>query len=312
MPGNHSASRAALSAACRLIGGRIPLWTQGAGGNLSVKDGDRLFIKASGFRLDQVTDSSGVTCVDLPGLLSRLSRIGSDAAAEQAYADALKESKLPGADGRPSMETGFHAFLKGKWVAHFHSLPAVLMADDPGVEEWLSAKTKLRVKGFGAIRPGWELSKALESWGDTDVILLGCHGVILQSDSALSASSGVLREWAALEAGYCTHHKFKRLASLCLGEAVEAHGPVPPAPRRCYFPDAAVFLERLARIWEPAGNGLYRIAASAWKSDRDVAEIGLASLLLYEARSALKELPADIASTVAGLPTEAFRRSAVT
>ena len=52
-------------ALCNLIGKRIPVWNQGAGGNISLKENGELWIKASGSRLHEVTTSSGVARVDL-------------------------------------------------------------------------------------------------------------------------------------------------------------------------------------------------------------------------------------------------------
>ncbi|MGQ0503682.1 MAG: class II aldolase/adducin family protein, partial [Myxococcaceae bacterium] len=116
-----------LAQACHAVGQRIPYWTQGAGGNLSVKDGDALFIKASGLRLDSVSPERGVAEVSLAEARERLGALSvEDPRAEEAYAAALAP-RVAGAP-RASMETGMHVWLPERWVSHFHSLPALLMA----------------------------------------------------------------------------------------------------------------------------------------------------------------------------------------
>ena len=119
-----------LVAVSRRIGAGVPYWTQGAGGNLSWKDrtADRLWIKASGIRLDRVGegDGMGLACVLLSALRDRVANARGDAAdAEVTYARWLTELAE---SGRPSMESGFHAVLNKEYVAHFHSLVAVLVA----------------------------------------------------------------------------------------------------------------------------------------------------------------------------------------
>ena len=117
-------SMQSLASACHEIGEKKPNWTQGRGANISQKKGDILAIKASGMRLDEITPTHGIATLSLSRFLSDLETSDS----ETKYADAIRMSTL--GDLRPSMESGFHALLPKTWVAHFHSLAAILMAHE--------------------------------------------------------------------------------------------------------------------------------------------------------------------------------------
>ncbi len=105
--------------------GRDLLLAQGAGGNTSVKanEGSRLLIKASGFRLDDISQTTGYLDLDLgalrqifeePALSSLPPHIAQDRTVQRVQA----LNSTPGAP-RPSMETGFHLLLE-RVVLHTH------------------------------------------------------------------------------------------------------------------------------------------------------------------------------------------------
>ncbi|MCL2084901.1 MAG: class II aldolase/adducin family protein, partial [Oscillospiraceae bacterium] len=82
-------------------------YVQGGGGNTSVKLGDGLMaIKASGYRLRQVTETDGFAVVETETLR--------DVTEERGYRPL-----------RPSVETGVHALL-GAFVLHTHPVYANL------------------------------------------------------------------------------------------------------------------------------------------------------------------------------------------
>ena len=139
---------AELIAISQRIGVRVPHWIQGAGGNLSVKDGGELYIKASGVRLDETRREQDLVEVSIARVSAAIGAIESDdAVGELAYARALEPTPGKGfSTGKPSMETGMHLFLPGKWVFHFHSLAALLMAHE--------AKTNTAKFGPWAVREG--------------------------------------------------------------------------------------------------------------------------------------------------------------
>ena len=102
-----------LSQICQRVGKCVPLWTQGAGGNISIKEQTSLWIKATGHRLDSVTPTSGIAQVNFRKMAKVLEEAPwSEELAEQNYADLIQETTEHGFGlGRASMETGFHARL---------------------------------------------------------------------------------------------------------------------------------------------------------------------------------------------------------
>jgi ribulose-5-phosphate 4-epimerase/fuculose-1-phosphate aldolase len=102
-------------------------WVQAAGGNGSVKDvgSDRLWIKASGFRMEEVGPggTEGQVALRLSQarqMVDERRYLGLPAGAMQDRArQDLAQAALPGQTLRPSLETGFHA-LGGRVVLHTH------------------------------------------------------------------------------------------------------------------------------------------------------------------------------------------------
>ena len=116
----------------KAIGDRAD-YVQGGGGNTSVKTSDgRMAIKASGFRLSDITPENAYALIDYqaladfyqntdPAALDDVEKAGSDKAKELT----LSIPELPSL--RPSVEAGFHSIL-GKFVVHSHSVYCNLAA----------------------------------------------------------------------------------------------------------------------------------------------------------------------------------------
>lgn len=104
---------------------RYPELVQGGGGNTSVKSADQktLYIKASGFRLSDVTESSGFLSMNL----SRVREIATDRSykalshveQQERSLIELQEAVLIDSSLRPSLETEFHSLLD-RCVVHTH------------------------------------------------------------------------------------------------------------------------------------------------------------------------------------------------
>ncbi len=298
----------ALSRVCREAGSRPPLWTQGAGGNVSVKQGDRLFIKASGLRLDEVASDRGVAKLALRPFLAKLADVG----AENDYAESLKAA-AESPDARPSMETGFHALMPRRWVTHIHSLPGILMGEEyrrapEQILSWLASNTAQSAAFLPPLRPGLELSLAVRAHRDTQIVFLQSHGVILQD-----SETPRLAEWSDLEIRYCRDRGHDLLLRLCesektLEEAKAMGAKLGPIPLRIYLPDTAVFIDRMRKVTVPAGGDTLTLHPDAWRTDRNAAELFLATQLLHHASPPPVEVPVEISATLADLPTEKFRR----
>lgn len=101
------------------------LLVQGGGGNASIKSsgGTRMWIKASGFRLREVSRGSGYVEADLPALIALMRHPGLAAGprslAHEEFVRRIQVTTRGAAGLRPSLEIGFHAVL-GRVVLHTH------------------------------------------------------------------------------------------------------------------------------------------------------------------------------------------------
>lgn len=149
---------------------------QGAGGNVSWKEGNTLYVKASGTWLADAERRDIFVPVDLQDLRAHFSRGEFDAAPL-----VIGESEL-----RPSIETSLHAVMPQKVVVHTHPIDALayLVRIDcdqlfqevlAGVLDWALVEYR---------KPGAELGAAvyrtISQAGDNppEVIFLANHGVI--------------------------------------------------------------------------------------------------------------------------------------
>ncbi len=180
-------------------GGRAD-YTQGGGGNTSVKNEHNgiMLIKASGYRLKDITENTAFVAVDQKKIKDYYNSV--DLSVKKDYekesAELSKNSviSMKGiATLRPSVEVGFHAILK-KYVIHTHSVYAnVLTCAKEG--EALAEKL-FKDKDFGFvflpyINPGFELTlamkKAIEGYMQIngrypEVIFMKNHGLVVNGD----------------------------------------------------------------------------------------------------------------------------------
>ena len=319
-------------ALCQKVGAQTPNWVQGGGGNVSWKDtldsgAPVLFIKASGWRLDGVSEQGGLAAVYLEEFGKRMAGIPeSGDHRETQYAQAISGSSLAG-DGagsvglkpgimlsRPSMETGFHALLPRRFVLHFHALSSLLLFEDHThnaamIDEALAREGFEHVRWIPATMPGLELSRAVGAHPNTQAFILQNHGVILHGDDTM-----ILDRWRRFESTWLGAHRLSDL-SADNGTALMAEKALQtPTPLRFYFPDTAVFYDKLHRCLKvcnskesPDGIPRY-VLAREHRSNLDMAELWAATVALFAARPKLAQLPSSILENVAGLPTEQFRR----
>ena len=175
-------------------------YTQGGGGNTSVKNEEKglMLIKASGYRLVDIDDTTAFVAVDKNKIYNYYTSV--DRSVEKDYekesAEVSKSSIVP-LEGiatlRPSVEVGFHAILK-KYVIHTHSVYANLLTCSQEGEA-LAAKL-FADKDFGFIflpyiNPGFELTLAMKDKIDEyvkntgkypEVIFMKNHGLVVTGD----------------------------------------------------------------------------------------------------------------------------------
>jgi rhamnose utilization protein RhaD (predicted bifunctional aldolase and dehydrogenase) len=173
------------------------LLTQGAGGNTSVKSDDEkyMWIKASGFRLSEVSSEIGFVQTDLPNLLSIIrdyefndeqSALMHEQSVTRIQATTIKSNGL-----RPSLETVFHAVLP-RVVIHTHPVYTNAFACMEDGEAALNDVLGKPVAWTRYIAPGCELglevARAYASFQQLHgvppaQILLSNHGLITAANS---------------------------------------------------------------------------------------------------------------------------------
>ena len=154
---------------------------QGAGGNVSWKENDVLWVKASGTCLSDAAIKDIFVSVKLVHLQKEMSR-GNFA----VHPELDSESKL-----RPSIETLLHALMPQTIVVHLHAIEILAHL----VKKSFLNKFDALLGGYAAInwlnvgyyKPGAELAKAvhqsLENNQDANVIFLQNHGVVIGGET---------------------------------------------------------------------------------------------------------------------------------
>ncbi|BCS35638.1 aldolase [Luteitalea sp. TBR-22] len=178
--------------------GADPLLVQAAGGNTSQKDGDVLWIKASGTWLRDAASRDVFVPVDLPALRDALRQRDPAADACQPFVRAdLNTSGL-----RPSIETSVHALMPQRVVVHVHCVNTIAWAIRADAEAALAT----RLDGFDwafvpYARPGLPLADAIAPRlrPGVDVLVLGNHGLVVAADSVGAAEALLERVVGTLE-----------------------------------------------------------------------------------------------------------------
>lgn len=179
-------------------------YTQGGGGNTSVKlDGEIMAVKASGYKLSEISFDNGYVTLNYPKIRQYIDNadLSVDKDWETDSSAAIKDSVslLEGMkDLRPSVEAGFHAVLK-KYVIHIHSVyAAIIVCNDDG-EKIMSEILKDKDYGFlfvPYINPGFSLSVTIAekvkeynliNGKQPEVIFMRNHGLVVHSDNCKRA-----------------------------------------------------------------------------------------------------------------------------
>lgn len=222
--------------------GSDPALAQGGGGNTSLKTADRMWIKASGLCLADVTAQKGFVAVKDAALRDEIA----DAQTEEDYIALLEKHQI-GQRGRPSIETGFHAFL-GAAVLHSHSVWANLLCC---AEE---GPTRLRAICPSALwvsyaSPGLPLVKTLravlpEEKKETLVLFLENHGLIVSAPTLEEA----WQRHQAIDA------QIRDAFSLPDNAFETFFGHADADVAHLLFPDQVVYLSQTALAQTPAGR----------------------------------------------------------
>lgn len=176
-------------------------YVQGGGGNTSYKlSGDMMAVKASGFRLDQITTEAGYVVLDYRQIREYYNNtvFMPNVDYENESSAKVKESVIPFAETeklRPSVEAGFHSLLD-RTVIHSHSVYANIICCS---YEGRELAKKIFGNGYNAIyipytNPGFALTLAIKNEIDKyveknnikpNVIFMENHGLIVTANDHL-------------------------------------------------------------------------------------------------------------------------------
>ena len=196
LPKNDPEFAALLAVSARI--GADPTKTQAAGGNTSLKRNGLLWIKASGTWLAHALEKPIFVPVQIAPLL---------AAVAANHADAEKaEVFIPAQAGalalRPSIETTVHALMSQAVVLHVHCVETIAWAVQADAQVALAERLHgLNWAYVPYARPGLPLAKAIQAVcrADTDVLILGNHGLVVAADTVAEAHNRLEKVVARLQ-----------------------------------------------------------------------------------------------------------------
>jgi len=163
-----------VKAFCAQIGAD-PLLVQGAGGNVSWKDGGTLWIKASGTWLVEAESKEIFVPLDHTFLQTALTK--------QNF--SVKPEVTSNSELRPSIETLLHALMPHRVVVHLHAVEILAHLVQVNARQKIKKLVDDSVKWIyvNYFKPGADLARAvseqLTTRTDADVVFLGNHGVLI-------------------------------------------------------------------------------------------------------------------------------------
>lgn len=157
------------------------LLVQGAGGNISWKENESLWIKASGKWIADVTSKISETFVQL--------NFDNKIAERYRQHENTKLKPVSKTQLRPSIETEFHALIPKKVICHLHEVRSIsiLIQRNYGIILNQIIPRELKIEVIEYAKPGHNLSekikKSLKISDDIQIYFLQNHGIILAADS---------------------------------------------------------------------------------------------------------------------------------
>jgi len=174
----NTSPRNAIKDFCKLYF-KNKLVIQGSGGNISWKERDILWVKASGTSIKDIEKEDIFVPVDLKKLILNINN--------NDYQHKPESQKKDGS--RPSIETIMHAVMPHQFVAHFHDVD-VLSTLISNVDLY-SIKNKigsyLNYQFLDYVEPGPELANKIHTRllekPDTEFFFLQNHGILFGANS---------------------------------------------------------------------------------------------------------------------------------
>jgi uridine kinase/ribulose-5-phosphate 4-epimerase/fuculose-1-phosphate aldolase len=229
------------------IGNDVEL-CQNGGGNISVKVSDRyMLIKSSGFDLKDVFRLNGYSVIDYELLSSFKDKINDERVLSFLMVESLAREKYK----RPSMETGLHVLLPGKYVIHAHAIYVTLLLCLDNSRELVSKLYSNYAHEYVEyVSPGYGLYDRLRLQTNADVYFLENHGLIVASNDADRAHA-VVRELNEIAKEY--------ISSKCDFEQFSTAFADRSTERGVVFPDAAIFADDPSKAETIAASNYIKI-----------------------------------------------------
>ncbi|NEU98124.1 class II aldolase/adducin family protein [Bradyrhizobium uaiense] len=214
-----------LNELCRMSArvGRNILLVQGAGGNSSVKDGDVLWVKASGTWLADAEDKE----IFVPVALSAARAALTQGDERVPFAPNAKTTL------RASIETSLHALMPHRIVLHVHSVNTIAWAVRTDArDEFARRLDGLAWRYLDYHHPGLPLARAVSeaiAHDAVDVLILGNHGLVVGAATCDAAEALVadVEQRLALEQRGAPTADSDVLQTICAG----THYRLPRDPR---------------------------------------------------------------------------------
>lgn len=184
----------------KAVGSQVDM-VQGGGGNTSVKLDDRLMaVKASGFKLTQITENQGYVVVNYENIKNYYNQVdlSTDTDYEKDSVEFVKRNivEIEGVKTlRPSVEAGFHSILK-KFVIHTHPVYANIVCcaqNGKALAERIFEGSEFGFIWVPYINPGFcltlkikeEMEAAVARTGKLPaVVFMENHGLIVTADTS--------------------------------------------------------------------------------------------------------------------------------
>ncbi len=224
------------------------------GGNTSVKDAGRLYVKASGAALAGADESSFVA-MDRSALDALLARDlpGEPAAREAEFKAAVYAARIdPQSALRPSVECVLHNLIPARLVVHTHPTWANMLACAEDAETLVEQVFGASVLYVPFVDPGWVLAKtladALAAYVEREgrepaAILMQNHGLITfgeTPDEVLDRTDAFLARVRRRAEGMTTHDPFGALTRIDAARARRLVDAIAPALRGLLGSDDAL------------------------------------------------------------------------
>uniref|UniRef100_A0A6C0D6M2 Class II aldolase/adducin N-terminal domain-containing protein n=1 Tax=viral metagenome TaxID=1070528 RepID=A0A6C0D6M2_9ZZZZ len=151
---------------CRIFGGSYDL-VQTNGGNISIKNKNKIIIKRSGFKMIETEMNKGYVICDINKI---------------DFTNENIENSVISGQGTPSIETFFHLLPK-KYIVHLHP---IILLHYLSLNNWKEDISNIfeNCLYIEYKKPGLELSRSiLDTYNNESIIFLQNHGIILCSDN---------------------------------------------------------------------------------------------------------------------------------